>query len=111
MQQLILCAECDTHAAKLSSDLFAGFWSGKLVCIWGLIPPTLLSSSAYLWLITTPEAKTHWLAFARRSRQAVQNMLKLYPIIYGTCLEPNAKDWLQWLGAQFNGSTFILRDR
>jgi len=37
----------------MSTIMWAGFIRGELACIWGVIPPTLMSNQAYAWLNTT----------------------------------------------------------
>lgn len=81
-------------------------WSGciddKLICVWGLVPPTLLSDSAYLWLYHTENVKNHEFLFIRYSQRAVEEMLTLYPTIRGHVLADASKSirWLKWLGAK-----------
>jgi hypothetical protein len=72
--------------------------------IWGLIPPTLLSDVAYLWLYTTPHLQSHMFMFIRHSQRAVAEIVEHYPLIVGHCLtnNPKAIRWLKWLGAEFN---------
>ena len=77
IQQLISASE-DVKLSKdeqanfdaclfLTSSLYVGLIDGRLVCIWGLIPPTLLSDQAYLWLHTTDAVQGHEFLFVRRS--------------------------------------------
>ena len=76
---------------------------GKVLCFWGLIPPTLLSDQAYLWLYTTEHMQGHIFSLVRHSQRAVEEMLKDYPIIVGHGVIGNDRSlrWLRWLGAQF----------
>lgn len=75
----------------------------KVLGFWGLIPPTLLSDRAYLWLMTTPHMREHVFVFVRYSQRVVQEMLAEYPLIVGHCTAGQDKSfrWLRWLGAQF----------
>lgn len=87
----------------VSSKLRAGVIDGKLICLWGLIPPTMLSDQAYLWLHTTEAAKEHEFILVRRSPIEIKAMLEEYPRIVGHC-EVGAEQsirWLKWLGARF----------
>jgi hypothetical protein len=86
-----------------SSRVWAGSVDDKLVCCWGLIPPSFLSDTAYLWLYTTEQLHEHVFVFIRQSQRAVEEVLKAYPIIVGHCdtTNPKAIRWLHWLGARF----------
>ena len=102
----------------LTTTVWAGVADGKLVCVWGLVPPTLLSDSAYLWLYTTEAIKGHVFLFIRHSQIAIKAMLELYPTITGVTRIGNARSlrWLKWLGAEFgepNGLLlpFVIRNK
>ena len=87
----------------VSSAVYSGSWEGQLCCLWGLIPPTLLSEQAYLWLHTTEAASEHEFVLVRRSQIEVRKMLEEHPRIIGHC-EVGAERsirWLGWLGAIF----------
>ena len=82
-------------------------WIGKrdeeILCFMGLIPPTLLSDRAYLWLQTTPAMPDHVFVFVRHSQLVLAEMLKEFPMIVGHCEASQTKSirWLRWLGATF----------
>lgn len=84
-------------------NVWIGLYDGKLVCVWGLIPPTILSDSAHLWLYVTDEIEHCKFLFIRHSQIHVQEMLKEYPSIVGCCEVQNKKaiKWVEWLGAKF----------
>lgn len=86
-----------------SAKLYVGAIDGKLCCAWGLIPPSLLSDQAYLWLFSTELVEEHKFRFVRESQRAVEEMLKEWPLITGYCEHANARSmrWLRWLGAVF----------
>lgn len=86
-----------------SSRTWAGLVDNKLVAMWGLIPPTLMSDTAYLWLVTTKHLRGHQFLFIRHSQRAVEAMLEDYEEIVGHTLIENrpAQQWLRWLGAKF----------
>lgn len=80
-----------------------GFLDGEVACMWGLIPPTLLSDSAWLWLLTTDIVAEHKFLFIRNSQRWIEEALEIYPCIKGDVILDNApaKRWLKWLGATF----------
>ncbi len=86
-----------------SSHIWLGLDDNRALGLWGLIPPTLLSDRAYLWLYTTKYLDDHKFMFIRHSQRAVQEMLEQFPLIVGNTLASNIKAirWLRWLGAEF----------
>lgn len=82
--------------------VFLGLVDDDFVCCWGLIPPTFISTQAYLWM-WAPEPIKHQLVFIRHSQIQVQDMLKRYDRIVGHCelRARSAQRWLRWLGAEF----------
>jgi len=86
-----------------SVAVYSGQVDDRVLCLWGLIPPTLLSDQAYLWMHTTPVAEEHQFLLVRRSQIEMKKMLELYPKIVGHCEvgAPQSIRWLKWLGAKF----------
>lgn len=86
-----------------STKVWAGLEDDTLLGFWGLIPPTILSNQAYMWLYTTEHLKEHVFVFVRHSQRAVKILLEQYPNIVGHCAVNNhrAHQWLKWLGAEF----------
>lgn len=87
----------------VSSKLRAAEVDGKLVCLWGLIPPTMIADQAYIWFHTTEAAQEHEFLVVRHSQIQVKEMLKEFPRLVGHC-ELGAERsirWLKWLGAVF----------
>lgn len=82
-----------------SEQIWAGLADGRLVVVWGLLPPTLLSDEAYLWSYATEEVSRCRKTFVKLSRMAVEQMLNEYPTLWGWC--KGQSRWLQWLGAEF----------
>lgn len=88
---------------ELSTMSWIGRVNGKIVCTWGLIPPSYLSDEAYLWLNVTDKVAEHQFLFVRYSQMEMERMLELYPRIVGHAEVSNwrARRWLVWLGARF----------
>jgi hypothetical protein len=86
-----------------SEERWIGTVDGKIACLWGLIPPTILSWSAYIWLYHNGLIEDHKFLFIRHSQLQMKRMLTLYPKIAGDCVITNAtgRKWLEWLGASF----------
>lgn len=91
------------YCLKLSPVAWEASVDGKGACIWGMIPPSLMSDRAYIWLWTTDVADAHQFILVRRSRMMMDEMLKEYSVLVGCCHvdDPRAARWLRWLGAEF----------
>ncbi len=91
------------HAMKQSSKVWVGYDGPFVLCSWGLIPPTILSDRAYLWLWTTEHLHEHVFMFIRYSQREIGRMLEHFPIIVGHAKvdTPKSIRWLRWLGATF----------
>jgi hypothetical protein len=102
---ILTSAESETLEEYLtfSERLYIGTIHGKMCCVWGLIPPTLLSDSAYLWLFSTDDVEAYKFLFVRHSQRAIESMLEEWPTIVGYCEfgKPRSIRWLRWLGATF----------
>src|SRR5262245_35698869 len=95
--------EIMARAGRNSSRLWAGSVDDEVVCYFGLIPPTLMSDTAYLWLYTTPALREYTFSFIRYSQMAVQEMLREYPRIvgHGRAGDEKSLRWLKFIGAKF----------
>jgi len=93
------------YCFSMSSVIWVGFIDGELACIWGLIPPTLLSNQAYLWLYTTSVIQGHSFILVRHSQLMMEEILKRYKSVVGHVMfgkgDSKAVRWLKWLGAKF----------
>lgn len=96
-------AEILDRCLERTQDMWVGWHNSVPVFAWGLIPPTLLSSSAYLWMVSIDEAEEHQFVLVRHSQIAMKKMLERYETIVGHCEVGEARSirWLKWLGAVF----------
>lgn len=105
LAMLSTMAQESMHRAIMNSThLWLGIDEGQVLAIWGLIPPTLMSDSAYLWLFTTKHLRQHSFILVRHSQRLVQQMLLDYPLIHGHGHVGARRSlrWLRWLGAEFD---------
>lgn len=95
------------YRAMLSSSLtWIGRVDGVPACMWGLVPASLLSDVAYLWLVTTDLVEEHQFLFVRHSQMEIKKMLAQYRFICGHCdrRKPRTVRWIKWLGGKFDTS-------
>ena len=90
------------RAIAACSSTWVGLADGAVACIWGVIPPTLLSNQCYLWLYTTEALKGNEFRFARHSQMVVADILKEYPEVIGHVKAGADRSirWLKWLKAE-----------
>lgn len=105
-EQLAFFREC----IKATTGLWTGFIADELVCFWGVMPPSLISDSAYLWLYTTERLLGNEFLFVRYSQMAIEKILAEYPVIRGHASADNTRGirWLRWLGATFGDPQGLL---
>lgn len=113
-------AETNTlrNCMRLSTEVWVGSVDGQVACSWGIIPPTLLSTTAYLWLFTNDIVDEHQFMFVRNSKIQVERLLERYEAISGYTHRDSARArrWLRWLGAEFGPSVrgvipFVIKRR
>lgn len=85
-----------------SSVIWLGLADGVEAVATGLIPATVFSTEAYLWMIHTKLCEQHPIPFIRWSRKVIDEALDLFPSIVGLVHYDNASGqrWLEWLGAK-----------
>lgn len=90
------------EAAERSKTLIAGMYEGKLMCILGFVPGSLVSDTAYAWLLTTDAALDHPVVYGRYTKRVLAKVKETYPRLVGICLKDNklSKAWLERLGAK-----------
>jgi hypothetical protein len=88
-----------------STAIWLGLADGVEACAIGVIPLTIFSEKAYLWMIHTRLCEAHPLRFVRWSKRVLDEVLAAYPNLYGLCHPDNlsGRAWLEWLGARFSG--------
>lgn len=88
---------------QMSERAYAGYVEGKIVCLWGVIRPSILSNRGYMWLLTTEEAEEHKFMLLRLSQRIIEDLATQYAVLCGECLvgDHKARKWMTLLGAKF----------
>lgn len=90
----------------MSQDAWVAKLDGVTVVCWGVIPPSILSSKAYVWVVASDDIgknpHTKFL-FIRYSQRILEIMLQKHESLYGFCYpnESASIRWLRHLGAKF----------
>jgi len=106
------------YLLMMSTFMWACYVDDELLCMWGVVPPSLMSDRAYLWMYHTDLMKEHSFVLVRHSQLVIEEILKEYPVIVGSVVLGATKSmrWLKWLGAEFGypqGTLvpFVIRKR
>jgi hypothetical protein len=104
------------YCLQRSDRWWAGTVDGKVACVFGLIFPSLLSTSAYIWLLTTDLVDEHQFPFVRYSQICIKEVLSHCDEVRGhvDVRQPRSVRWLKWLGATVGRpqgfyASFIIR--
>lgn len=92
------------NALAKSTTIWAAMRNEKVLGFWGVMLPTLISDTVYLWLYTTENFAENCFVCVRQSQIIVRALLAEYPKIIGHCIQGEEKSirWLRWLGARFS---------
>lgn len=92
-----------TYYLRNSTDCWVGKYNGEIALVVGLMPPSLLSEEAYMWMLNTEVVQHHEFLLIRHSQMFIKDMLERYKTITGFCNTSHTKSirWLKWLGAEF----------
>ena len=96
-------AELLNMCQKMSGEVWSAFIDDDYICSWGLIPPTIFSTQAYIWMHTQEIVQEHQFVFIRQSQRIIEEMLKRYETLVGHCVidAHRSQRWLKLLGAKF----------
>ena len=92
-----------TEHVRVSSHSWVGLADGDIACVWGLIPGSLISDRAYLWVLVTKKVEEAPFLFVMSSRAVMKEMMERHQVLYGMCEveKPDSIRWLKLLGAKF----------
>lgn len=88
------------RSLRLSTHAWAGLADGRLVCMWGVCPASMLDRIGVPWLLGSDEIETHQIAFLRRNRPMIAEMMETYTVLTNWVDARNTMSmrWLRWMG-------------
>ena len=87
-------------SVNLSTYAKTGLVNDELVCMWGVCPISLISSSGSPWMLGTDLIEKKQRIFLRRSKPWLEDIKKGYKTLENHVDERNTLSvrWLKWLG-------------
>ena len=87
-------------SVNLSTYAKTGLVNDELVCMWGVCPISLISSSGSPWMLGTDLIEKKQRIFLRRSKPWLEDIKKDYKTLENHVDERNTLSvrWLKWLG-------------
>jgi hypothetical protein len=92
--------EALVESVENSAKAWAGLADGQLVCLFGVVPLTLIGITGVPWLLGSNEVCAFSRQFLRRNKAYVTEMLADYPVLRNVVDQRNTVSirWLRWLG-------------
>lgn len=93
-------AEALSLAIRESRKAWIWVVDGRVVCIFGVAPLSMVSGSGSPWMVATSDVYKHRVAFLRESKRWVRVMRSMFPLLWNYTAADNQAgiDWLRWLG-------------
>ena len=90
-------------SVERSASAWAGLANGELVCLFGVVPMTLVGVTGIPWLLGSESVTRYGRPFLRRNRIWLREMLREFPVLRNVVDARNAVSirWLAWLGFTF----------
>ena len=94
----------------LSDVCLSGLCEGIPVCLFGVVPASMVERSGRIWLVGTDNIDKYKLTFLRENRRLVKDLLNGYDLLYNyvDCRNKTAIKWLRWLGFGFGFDEPVL---
>lgn len=101
------------HLLERSRKASAGYVDGRLVCVYGVISPTILSVEGHPWLAATdavndPKVRR---VFLMSGKSELQRVSSGFSRLWNFVLAENkiAVRWLKWMGFEFEADSYDVR--
>ncbi len=97
------------QALSQCAEAWTGYIDDQIVCMWGIDRGSMLTNSAFIWLVTCQGVDAHSFIFVRHSQKRLEDLKKRYSYIHGVVQADNEQSvrWLRWLGFQLGDAEFV----
>ena len=95
--------EALVESVERSAAAWAGLANGELVCLFGVVPVSLVGVTGIPWLLGSDAVTRYGRPFLRRNRTYLREMLREFPVLRNVVDARNTVSirWLEWLGFTF----------
>ena len=92
--------EALVESVARSASAWAGLADGELVCLFGVVPMTLVGVTGIPWLLGAESVTRYGRPFLRRNRAWLREMRHAFPVLRNVVDARNTVSirWLEWLG-------------
>ena len=87
-------------ALRGSLQAWTGLIDGRVACMFGVVPESLMGGSGFPWMLGSDLIISHQKLFLRRCRKNVAMMAEQFNYLHNYVDDRNVKavKWLEWLG-------------
>ena len=88
------------ESMKLTPEPLVGLVDGRVICMFGIAQPSLMSNIGFPWMLGSEEITRHRIRFLRESKKWVQQAHQKYRLLrnYVDARYLPAIRWVKWLG-------------
>lgn len=93
------------YSLAMSRFSCTGFVGSEAVCMFGVCPSSFLTPlKGYVWMFSTTNILDHQVAFLRRCKPVISQMLNIFPVLENWVSVENrlAIKWLRWMKFKFD---------
>ena len=92
--------EALVESVERSAAAWAALANGELVCLFGVVPMSLVGVTGIPWLLGSDAVTRYGRPFLRRNRAYLREMLREFPVLRNVVDARNTVSirWLGWLG-------------
>jgi hypothetical protein len=92
--------DCMFHGLEHSKKAWTGLIDGVPVCMFGVVPASILGNVGRPWMVGTKHLDAHPFVFLRRCRGCLKEMRESFDILenFVDVRNKRAIEWLVWLG-------------
>tara|TARA_R110000850_G_scaffold106309_2_gene217612 strand:+ start:75 stop:539 length:465 start_codon:yes stop_codon:yes gene_type:complete len=105
--------ECLQHMLRRSRRARAGYFDGKLVAVYGVLSPTMMSTGGNPWMAATDmiDRSDVRRLFLQKTRSELAWLSEGFSLLWNIVSVENsiAIRWLKWVGFTFDGTEYDIR--